>query len=77
MKRSMWIASIVTLGVIDVWAAHVKHEGTLSEAGRKTFRTDTRAGKVVWVCSWSALTVWFVPHILKQPVETVLNIIES
>lgn len=66
MDKKYWIASIATLGAIDVWAAYVKKDGTLSQAGREVFRTDTRTGRLVWAFGWGALTAWLVPHIWKN-----------
>lgn len=71
MKKEYWYGAILGLAVIDVYAAHVKHDGTLSQAGRTLFRTDTRAGKVVWAASWTALSAWLVPHIWNIPKDIV------
>lgn len=74
MSKKFWVGSIAALGVLDWYCAYVKHEGTLSQAGREIFRTDTTAGKVVWVASWSGLTVWILPHIWNIP-EKIAEVI--
>lgn len=67
MGKKYWLGAIGGLAAIDVYAAHVKHGGTLSETGRWLFRTDTKPGKVVWVASWAALSAWLLPHIWTIP----------
>jgi hypothetical protein len=42
-----------------------RYEHTLSQATRYIFRTHTPAGKIAFVAGWSALTYWFLPHILN------------
>lgn len=67
MNRTAWFGGIAALVVIDIWAAHVKHDGTLSQAARETFRTDTSLGKAAWAAGWSGLSIWLVPHVWKWP----------
>lgn len=67
MNEKVWFASIATLGAVDVYAAYVKRDGTLSQASRELFRTNTTTGKVVWVSFWGCLTCWIIPHILNWP----------
>lgn len=67
MSKNKWIGVLAILGIFDLYVAKAKGQGTLSQAGRETFRTDTRTGKVVWVLSWTALSVWMYPHILRWP----------
>ena len=67
MSKRNWIAAIGILGILDWWCANVKHEGTLSQAGREIFRTDTPAGRAAWLAFWAALSSWLIPHIWKWP----------
>lgn len=76
MKPEFWWGSIAALAVVDIWAAHVKREGTLSQAGRELFRTNTRAGKIAWILGWGGLSLWFVPHICNWP-KDIENIIDE
>lgn len=76
MNKTGWIASIATLGALDYYFAHIKKHGTLSDAGRDLFRTDTRVGKIAWVTGWTGLSVWLVPHILKTP-EKIVEMLED
>lgn len=71
MRREYWFASIAALGVLDWWCANVRHEGTLSQAGRETFRTDTVVGRAVWVIAWTALSAWLIPHIWRWPKQII------
>lgn len=67
MDKKIWAGAFVVLGIIDVYAAHVKHDGTLSQAGREVFRTNTPVGKAVWVTGWTGLSAFIIPHIWKWP----------
>lgn len=69
MSRSKWFTIIAALGVFDWYASEIKQEGTLSQATRETFRTDTKIGKVLWYGAWAGLTVWILPHIGNIPEE--------
>jgi hypothetical protein len=76
MNKWCWISSIITLGILDVYADRRK-KVTLSQTARELFRTNTKPGKVMWVVSWLGLTTWLIPHIwkneVKQLVEDVLD----
>lgn len=67
MKKEYWFGAIGTLAAIDIYAAHVKHDGTLSQAGRWLFKTHTKHGKVAWFVAWAGLSTWLVPHIANVP----------
>ncbi len=67
MSRNKWFGLLIGLGIFDFYCAKVKGEGTLSQAGREMFQTNTRTGKVVWILSWTALSAWMYPHIIKWP----------
>lgn len=67
MPKRVWFAGIGLLGIADLWAAYVRHEGTLSHAIRETFGTDTTAGKARFALAWTALTAWLLPHIWSWP----------
>ena len=71
MDKKYWFGAIGALAVIDIYAAHVKHDGTLSQAGRWLFRTHTRRGKVAWCVGWVALSAWLMPHIANVPDKIV------
>lgn len=71
MKKEYWFGAIGTLAVIDIYAAHVKHDGTLSQAGRWLFRTHTKRGKIAWCIAWAGLSAWLVPHISNVPERIV------
>ena len=71
MKKHYWIGAISALGLLDWWCANVKHEGTLSQAGREIFRTDTAVGKGIWVTCWLALSAWMIPHIWNWPKQII------
>lgn len=52
----------------DVWCAYNDVEGdSLSEVIRYVMRTDTPAGRGLFLTGWTALTVWVVPHICRKP----------
>lgn len=67
MKKQYWFGAIAALGILDLYCAYVKKEGTLSQGSRELFRTDTDAGKAVWFCCWGMLTAWIIPHISNWP----------
>jgi len=76
MSKQFWLGSIAALGVLDWWCGNVKREGTLSQAGREVFRTNTPAGKAAWVTFWAGLSAWLIPHILNWP-ENIEKIIDE
>lgn len=76
MHKKYWIGAIAGLGILDWYCANVKHEGTLSQAGRETFRTNTAAGKIAWIVFWVSLSSWLVPHVIKWP-EQVMEIVDE
>jgi hypothetical protein len=61
-----WFCAVLG-AVFAEWRAlnQGRHSATLSAATRVTFRTDTAAGRFAFVAMWTALTSWFLPHILK------------
>lgn len=82
MDKKYWIAALAALGIIDYYAAFHKGGGTLSQAFREVFRTDTTLGKALWICFCIAFIRWFVPHILNWPevresLEFLDNVIDS
>lgn len=76
MNKSFWYGSIAALAVIDLWCGQVKREGTLSQASRELFRTNTPAGKAAWIIAWGGFTAWLVPHISNWP-ENIEHIIDE
>jgi hypothetical protein len=67
MDKEYWYATLGALAAIDIYAAHVKHDGTLSQAGRYLFKTHTKRGKIAWCVAWAGLSAWLVPHISHVP----------
>lgn len=68
---AVWSSAIGALVAYDVWCTTNDIEGdSLSECIRATLRTDTREGQALFVLGWSALSAWFVPHIIRK-VESV------
>lgn len=58
-----WIALLGVATVVEL--LHVRRpECTLSAATRALCRTDTRAGRMVFLAGWGALSTWFSLHIL-------------
>lgn len=69
MKRPVefWASAVGGLVILDVWCDRNETSGdTFSEVVRLVFRTDTKAGKIAFVCAWSGLTGWFIPHIIRE-----------
>lgn len=65
--RRVWLASVGSLILLDVWAAHNATAGdSLSEVTRSIYRPDTLPGRCVFVASWVALSSWLIPHICKE-----------
>lgn len=63
----VWALLLGSPAVLDFWCDRNKVPGdTLSECTRKLYRTNTPLGRVAFVASWSLLTRWLVPHILKE-----------
>lgn len=68
MNRVTWTTAFLGLLGIDVYIAFVKKgDGTWSMAFRDTFKTNTPAGKIVWVICYCAFSAWFIPHIMNYP----------
>lgn len=76
MSGKLWIGSIIALGVLDFWAARTDRN-TLSCTARRIFRTNTVAGKAAWVVGWTGLSVWLIPHIIKNTEDAVEELIHS
>lgn len=76
MNKKFWIGVFAVPAAADLYAAFVKHEGTLSQFGRETFRTDTAAGKAAWIASWAALSAWLIPHVCKWP-QDIKDIVDE
>lgn len=67
----VWSTAIGALAAYDVWCTTNDIEGdSLSECIRTTLRTDTPQGQALFVLGWSALSAWFIPHIIRK-VESV------
>lgn len=65
--RRIWLASIGSLVVLDVWTSRNGVAGdSLSEVTRSIYRPETRLGRVAFVGSWVALSSWLIPHICKE-----------
>lgn len=63
----VWGGVLGALGLLDYWCAKNATDGdSLSECTRAALRTHTRAGQVVFVAAWAALTAWLVPHICRR-----------
>lgn len=59
---------------VEAEALHHKRKyGTLSHLTRTVFRTQYKPGKILFVLSWAWLTYWFLPHILRDVLEEVLE----
>ena len=68
MNRVTWTTAFLGLLGIDVYIAFVKKgDGTWSMAFRDTFKTNTTAGKIVWVICYCIFSAWFIPHIMNYP----------
>lgn len=77
MRRLAW-AGLALVGIaLEVESLH-RHDGaTLSETTRAVFRTDTREGRAAFVGFWTALSVWFVPHIIHHAVRAAVAAAEA
>ena len=64
MTEPAWVATIATVAAAD-WLCDRNGLPTISSTTRHVLRTDTRTGRLVVVAGWSALTAWFVPHLLR------------
>ncbi len=49
-----------------------RYEHTLSHTTRYVFRTHHPFGKAAFTVGWAALSVWFIPHVLKN-VEKIVE----
>lgn len=62
----VWGGTLGGLAAFDYWCAKNRVEGdSLSECTRAALRTHTRAGQVVFVVAWVALSAWLIPHICR------------
>lgn len=69
MRPRHWAAYIATGVVIDVYAAYVRHDGTLSHAIRETFRTNTPRGRAAFLATLGVGVLAFAPHICIWPAD--------
>lgn len=67
MNRRAWAAGIGTLAAVDMYAAYVRRDGTLSHVVRETFHTDTVEGKVRLCLGWAAASALLLPHLCIWP----------
>ena len=74
--HAAWWGTVAALGVIDVMCDRRHDHSTASCAVRHTFRTDTPAGRVLLFAGWSALTAWFLPHLLRHELDAALDSID-
>lgn len=65
MTPGRWVGAIVVLGVVDLLMDRTQGV-TLSQTTRDLYRVQTPVGKVALIASWSGLTVWLIPHLLKR-----------
>ena len=70
-----WAVLIAGAILAEFRALHTqRNESTLSHATRTVFRTDCKVGRVAFCASWLALSVWYVPHVIKEVLrEEVLH----
>lgn len=73
LPRPLPLASVVWVGVIggpallDWWADQGEPDGdTCSELIRRTFRTDTAAGRAAFTTALAVGSGWLHSHILKE-----------
>lgn len=68
----VWSALIGADVAIELVTVALSHKSvnvpncTLSHATRVLCKTDTSVGKAAFVLGWTALSAWFVPHILSN-----------
>lgn len=66
----VWIMLAVTVGVLEAWAIWAsrggKERGTISHLVRRTFRTHTLAGRLVFGVAWLGFAGWVFWHIVFQ-----------
>jgi hypothetical protein len=75
---SFWYTVAAIATAVEIEAVRKKHrEATLSHAWRKACRTDTKLGRVGLVVGWSALSVWLVPHLLRQAENSLEALIDA
>lgn len=67
MTRRVWAGGIGSLVALDLYAAYVRHDGTLSHTVRETLRTNTAEGRVLLCLGWATLTAWLLPHLCVWP----------
>ena len=60
-----WVVTVAGLGAAD-YACHKTGLPTFSSTMRHVLRTDTRAGRVVFMVGFCAFAYWFPQHILKD-----------
>lgn len=67
-----WLGAVVAVAALDVYCDR-RGWPTLSSTTRHLMRTDTPAGRWVFIAGWAALTGWFVPHIIVAHVDAVIE----
>lgn len=85
MSRRLAWAGLAAAGTALEVASLRRHDGaTLSETTRALYRTHTPLGRLLFVASWTGLSVWLVPHIcrataagLTAAAETISTAIEE
>jgi hypothetical protein len=60
-----WVGIVAAVVAFDI-VCDRRGWPTLSSTTRAVMRTDTESGGVLFVAGWSALTYWFVPHIVRR-----------
>lgn len=62
----------IVLGIpaaIDVYAAYVRHDGTLSHTIRELLDTDTTAGRLRLLGLWAGASALLLPHLMIWPAD--------
>jgi len=60
-----WLAACAGLGAADA-VCDANGWPTFSDLTRRVFRTDTPAGRVVFIGAFCVFAYWFPAHILKE-----------
>jgi hypothetical protein len=64
----VWAALLAAGVAYETYALVTGHaDDTLSEATRRTFRTRTPAGRVVFLVAWGAFAGWYAGHVARSP----------
>jgi hypothetical protein len=78
MSRRVAWAGIAIVGIALEAESLQRHDGaTLSETLRAVYHTSTPTGRALFVASWAALTIWFVPHICRAAVGAASAAVEA